>query len=68
MQELSMHEVEQVAGADFSPGMAAAGIGIASAAAGGAIFGPVGAVGAAAAYAAGYGSVMLARTIAGYFR
>lgn len=65
MQELSLHEVEQVCGGDFSPGLAAAGVGIASAAAGGAIFGPVGALGAGIAYGVGYGVGMLARSLVG---
>jgi hypothetical protein len=61
MEELTMEQVEQVAGGDFSPGAASLGIGIASAAAGGAIFGPIGAVAAGLAYFAGYvgGSIVL---------
>jgi hypothetical protein len=66
IQELSLQEIEQVDGAGFSPGRAAFGIGIVSAAAGGLIFGPVGAAGAAGAYAIGYGGTRLVQFIISY--
>ncbi len=61
MEELTMEQVEQVAGGDFSPRAAALGIGIASAAAGGALFGPAGALLSTAAYIAGFvaGNIIL---------
>lgn len=61
MQELNMQEVEQVSGGDFSPGLAAFGVGIATAAGSGLALGPAGFVVGGLGYAAGYAAGSLAR-------
>ena len=56
LQELSIQEIEHVAGGAFSPSIATYGIGVITAAGVGfGFFGPAGSIGAAAAYTVGFG-------------